>query len=566
MKLWVTSVVAFVFACFLLFDTHALAAQTACPIANGCIGTSTSPAYGSLLIGGQHGEYEFIASSTFSSLTSPVSSVFGRTGAITAQAGDYTTSQVTEGSNLYFTNARAVSALTGQSNTLFTNGAGYLTSLSGAASSTLLTDNNTFGGNNTVTQPLSLTNTIGTTTIATGQGFTIGSSQFVLQQGSGFAGFGTNSPTSLITMQAATPALTFFNGTNIDTITEGATGALTTNTVSNSSMSWQQNGTTRLIINSGGTSGGGFVGISTTTASNTLTVASSSGPQLALADGTNSSFATVFRSIGSNFYIATSTFNASSSAPLLALAELPTNVRLSLPQFNSEVDIGSITNAPPVRLIGNTNGTIMMNGNNVQINSDASSNISVQWTSLTFTNHTPVRWGTTSGFPELAGTGAALTVLPADGSFSAMPFSVGSTTPFGAFTVSLNSGDNYSGNNAFIIASSTSLATTTLFSITNAGHIIASSTTATLSSCGTAPSIKGDDTHGRITVGSTANACTLTFQVPYSTTPVCVANNETGSITNTFSYVPSTTGITFTETSLGGDVIDYLCEGVSGMQ
>ena len=39
--------------------------------------------------------------------SAPVSSVFGRTGSITAQSGDYTTSQVTEGSNLYFTNARA---------------------------------------------------------------------------------------------------------------------------------------------------------------------------------------------------------------------------------------------------------------------------------------------------------------------------------------------------------------------------------------------------------------------------------------------------------------------------
>lgn len=43
-----------------------------------------------------------------------VTSVFGRTGAITAQSGDYTTAQVTESGNLYFTNARAIAAtLTG---------------------------------------------------------------------------------------------------------------------------------------------------------------------------------------------------------------------------------------------------------------------------------------------------------------------------------------------------------------------------------------------------------------------------------------------------------------------
>lgn len=42
-----------------------------------------------------------------------VSSVYGRTGAVTAQTGDYTTGQVTEGSNLYFTNARAQAAMAG---------------------------------------------------------------------------------------------------------------------------------------------------------------------------------------------------------------------------------------------------------------------------------------------------------------------------------------------------------------------------------------------------------------------------------------------------------------------
>jgi len=39
--------------------------------------------------------------------SAPISSVFGRTGAVSAQSGDYTTNQVTEGTNLYFTDARA---------------------------------------------------------------------------------------------------------------------------------------------------------------------------------------------------------------------------------------------------------------------------------------------------------------------------------------------------------------------------------------------------------------------------------------------------------------------------
>jgi alpha-tubulin suppressor-like RCC1 family protein len=47
-----------------------------------------------------------------------VDSAFGRTGAVTAQSGDYTTAQVTESGSLYFTNTRAITApLTGYSST-----------------------------------------------------------------------------------------------------------------------------------------------------------------------------------------------------------------------------------------------------------------------------------------------------------------------------------------------------------------------------------------------------------------------------------------------------------------
>lgn len=43
--------------------------------------------------------------------TDAVTSVFGRTGAVVATSGDYTTTIVTEGTNLYFTDARARQAI-----------------------------------------------------------------------------------------------------------------------------------------------------------------------------------------------------------------------------------------------------------------------------------------------------------------------------------------------------------------------------------------------------------------------------------------------------------------------
>lgn len=45
------------------------------------------------------------------SLVTGVSSVFGRTGVVTAQSGDYNTSQVTENTNLYFTTARVLATV-----------------------------------------------------------------------------------------------------------------------------------------------------------------------------------------------------------------------------------------------------------------------------------------------------------------------------------------------------------------------------------------------------------------------------------------------------------------------
>ena len=56
-------------------------------------------------------------------------------------------------------------------------------------------------------------------------------------------------------------------------------------------------------------------------------------------------------------------------------------------------------------------------------------------------------------------------------SYTAGNVGIGTTTPFGKFAISLNSTDTaYPGNNAFIIASSTANATTTLFNILNTGN------------------------------------------------------------------------------------------------
>ncbi len=57
-----------------------------------------------------------------SAIVSGVSSVFGRTGVVTAQSGDYNTSQVTENTNLYYTQARFDTAFAAKSTTNLAEG------------------------------------------------------------------------------------------------------------------------------------------------------------------------------------------------------------------------------------------------------------------------------------------------------------------------------------------------------------------------------------------------------------------------------------------------------------
>jgi hypothetical protein len=76
--------------------------------------------------------------------TDAVTSVFGRTGAVVAVSGDYNTSQVTENTNLYFTDGRARAALS------FTAGSGAYNSTTGVI--TIPTNNNQItNGSNFIT-------------------------------------------------------------------------------------------------------------------------------------------------------------------------------------------------------------------------------------------------------------------------------------------------------------------------------------------------------------------------------------------------------------------------------
>lgn len=96
--------------------------------------------------------------SAYVDITGFVDSVNGKTGAVVL-----TTTDIAEGTSLYFTNARAVTALTGQNISIFTNDAGYLTSasLSGYVPYTGATTSVDLGANNLNAQAIHIKGTGG---------------------------------------------------------------------------------------------------------------------------------------------------------------------------------------------------------------------------------------------------------------------------------------------------------------------------------------------------------------------------------------------------------------------
>jgi hypothetical protein len=85
--------------------------------------------------------------------------------------------------------------------------------------------------------------------------------------------------------------------------------------------------------------------------------------------------------------------------------------------------------------------------------------------------------------------------------------------------------------------------------------------TPTVSSCGTSPSVSGDNGSGIITVGSGVSvlSCTLSFSATLSAAPVCIAVPNSAI---SLGVSTSTTALTITMAlTLGDGKIFYVCRG-----
>lgn len=100
---------------------------------------------------------------------------------------------------------------------------------------------------------------------------------------------------------------------------------------------------------------------------------------------------------------------------------------------------------------------------------------------------------------------------------------------------------------------------TSLWRIDDKGHVIGGGTSPALTSCGSGPTITGNDHAGTVVGGTGSTGCTVTFANTYATAPHCTVTAQTGSLTNIFSYSVSVSAITTTETSFGTGKFDYVC-------
>lgn len=76
------------------------------------------------------------------------------------------------------------------------------------------------------------------------------------------------------------------------------------------------------------------------------------------------------------------------------------------------------------------------------------------------------------------------------------------------------------------------------------------------SSCGTSPSVIGNDAVGKLTTGSGATTCTLTFVTAYNVAPACIFQTQGAATQPTFTT--STTAATFT-VDIASTVYNYIC-------
>ena len=96
------------------------------------------------------------------------------------------------------------------------------------------------------------------------------------------------------------------------------------------------------------------------------------------------------------------------------------------------------------------------------------------------------------------------------------------------------------------------------YSLAAAGHILTGGSTPTMGTCGTSPSVVGNDTAGVITVGSgVVTSCTLNFAKAWANPPVVIVSTNSTAVTGDISSVSTSSVVFGFSATLGGGIIYY---------
>lgn len=97
-----------------------------------------------------------------------------------------------------------------------------------------------------------------------------------------------------------------------------------------------------------------------------------------------------------------------------------------------------------------------------------------------------------------------------------------------------------------------------------AGHVVSGGASPVLTSCGTSPTIAGDDKNGLITMGTgSPTGCVATFATAYTGTPLCTVSWQATPLVSQ-SYVITNTTITLTQTGTSSNKVNYHCAAPIG--
>lgn len=125
---------------------------------------------------------------------------------------------------------------------------------------------------------------------------------------------------------------------------------------------------------------------------------------------------------------------------------------------------------------------------------------------------------TLSAYQSVNFGGTATSTFTATGALG-----IASSTPWGMLSIVGNT------TPIFVVATSTAAGSLTpVFELDKDGHLITSGKKPSLgSTCGTSPSVTGNDYAGKITTGTAApTSCTLTFANTYGTAPSCIIDGS----------------------------------------